>query len=420
MKILNIILCIFIFLLAAASAVFSYFLFEKRSQFVSSHQKMAAEISSVSSKLISGSKNATTPLNESALAHDQHDKLDSLLPNLSSQADNLITQRNTMADGFIGIANALSMGNVPAVAELQDMDTYKSHLPRIEESAHHVTASRNKMNMALITFASKYKINITDFISRPEEELKKIGEYITSIQEINDEYRKALRLAFSSADGRAKVLASSEISAAVRKRDIDTILKHIRSRIAQIKAIQRQLAAEKGISAGLRREVARGKSNLEKQMRNMNRISGELQRLKRHIGVSDTFQPWGDGSIEARSRMIGKITGVSKEYGYMVVDLGSRSVVYQLDRNGTRRPVPIKLDDTVEVIVVRGNEKNSDPNVWLKPDGAVQDSTVLAANDQFVTASRVRRVGEKESVIELPAGADVRIGDIVLFKYPAK
>lgn len=420
MKIINIILSIFIFLLAAASAVFSYFLFEKRSQFVSSHQKMAATISSVSSKLISGSKNASTPLNESALAHDQHDKLDSLLPNLSSQADNLIVQRDTMAEGFVSIANALQMGNPPPAAELQDMDTYKAHLPHIEKSARDVTSSRNNMNAAMIKFARKYNINVTDFIGRPDAELAKIAAYISGIQSVNDEYRDALRSAFSSADGRARVLVSANISPAVRKKDIETILKHIKGRIAQIKDIQRQLAAEKGVSAGLRREVARGKSDLEKQVRNMNRISGELQRLKRHIGVSDTFQPWTEGSIEARSRMIGKITGVSKEYGYMVVDLGSRSVVYQLDRNGARRPVPIKLDDTVEVIVVRGNEKNSDPSVWLKPDGAVQDSTVLAANDQFVTASRVRRVGEKESVVELPAGADVRVGDIVLFKYPAK
>ena len=46
MKIVNIILSILILLLSAATAVFSYFLFEKRSQFVLGWSKLAQTISS--------------------------------------------------------------------------------------------------------------------------------------------------------------------------------------------------------------------------------------------------------------------------------------------------------------------------------------------------------------------------------------
>ena len=34
----------------------------------------------------------------------------------------------------------------------------------------------------------------------------------------------------------------------------------------------------------------------------------------------------------------------------------------------------------------------------------------------FITSSRIVKVGEKESVVELPAGAEVKVGDVVLYK----
>ena len=51
MKIVNIILSILILLLSAATAVVSYFLFEKRSQFVSGWAKLAQTISSSAAEL---------------------------------------------------------------------------------------------------------------------------------------------------------------------------------------------------------------------------------------------------------------------------------------------------------------------------------------------------------------------------------
>ena len=78
MKITNILLSILILLLAAASAVFSYFLFEKRSQFVAGWAKMASAINKSAAELDrnSGLKPLADELSVSALSHEQFSSLD--------------------------------------------------------------------------------------------------------------------------------------------------------------------------------------------------------------------------------------------------------------------------------------------------------------------------------------------------------
>ena len=90
MKAVNIILSILILLLSAAAAVFSYFLFEKRSQFVTGWAKMARVISESSSALDQGSgTQIASKLTTAALAHENYAKLDSLIQELPTQSRTL-------------------------------------------------------------------------------------------------------------------------------------------------------------------------------------------------------------------------------------------------------------------------------------------------------------------------------------------
>ena len=77
MKAVNIVLSVLILLLAIAAAVFSYFLFEKRSQFVTGWEKMATIIqkSAVELDKGSGTKEASK-LTVDALSHRNYEKLD--------------------------------------------------------------------------------------------------------------------------------------------------------------------------------------------------------------------------------------------------------------------------------------------------------------------------------------------------------
>ena len=77
MKVVNVILSVLILLLAAASAVFSYFLFEKRGQLVGGWDKMATAINQAAVEIDrnSGTKVAKE-LTPEALGHTNYATLD--------------------------------------------------------------------------------------------------------------------------------------------------------------------------------------------------------------------------------------------------------------------------------------------------------------------------------------------------------
>ena len=98
-----------------------------------------------------------------------------------------------------------------------------------------------------------------------------------------------------------------------------------------------------------------------------------------------------------------------------MINLGVNSVVYQVS-NKKRLPVKLNLDDKVEVMVIRGNAANSNPDLWINKDGSVVSSAELVKKDVFVASSCIKKVGETECVLDIPVGADIKVGDIVLYK----
>ena len=142
-----------------------------------------------------------------------------------------------------------------------------------------------------------------------------------------------------------------------------------------------------------------------------------------------------------------------------MIDLGERSVVYQ-ESNGKKVPIALKLTSGIEVAVVRkpappvqqavkkdAEEAQTDPEalrgkVWYTESGKVISEGAGAKNAAnasaapvnreqaaaevkeksvvFIASSRIVRVGEVESVVDLPAGSDVKVGDIVLYKNQVK
>ena len=104
MKVTNIVLSILILLLSVAAAVFSYFLFEKRSQFVTGWGKMAQTINTSAAELDKGSgTRSASELTFAALSHENYANLDSLLPKLPAQSKKIINERNNLARALAAI-----------------------------------------------------------------------------------------------------------------------------------------------------------------------------------------------------------------------------------------------------------------------------------------------------------------------------
>ena len=85
MKGFNVFLAVLIFLLAATSAVFSFFLFEKRAQLVHGYGYLGAQVESATKLLDSNSgTNLASKLTTDALDHGRSEDLPKLLPEFIS------------------------------------------------------------------------------------------------------------------------------------------------------------------------------------------------------------------------------------------------------------------------------------------------------------------------------------------------
>ena len=401
MKIFNIILSIFIFILAAASAVFSYFLFEKRAQFVSGHEKMARAIYESSKALDAGSgTDEAQKLTPEALAHDKYADLDSLLPGLPNQSKKIIAQRNALAQSLWNIGDAIQMKNLGEIDNFRKAETYSGRMDAVVSEVATTIKRRDNAYRAFSDLAGTHRVSIRPQalvgaadIRAVRSILKPFSDFIQNVIGNSNAYRNAL--------SDVARIAGKRVSVVDAKRDagIKTV---ITAKVNEVNTLRGELTKVKRENIRLAGTVRSREAQIKAAEQKYKEVSNALSELKESIGVAKNYKPWRAGSEEARSRLYGKVTSVSKEYGYFVIDLGERSVVYQ-ESNGKKVPISLKLTSGIELMIVRdATDKEKTDKLLTKPT--------------FVTSSRIVKVGEKESVVELPAGAEVKVGDIVLYK----
>lgn len=421
MKVLNIILSIFIFIFAAASAVCSYFLFEKRAQFVRGHEKMARAIEKTAKALDDGSGTTyANNLSTKVLAHDKYSDLDSKLPTLDEQVGNIVKQRDAMAEALANATNKAAGENGSSkkvgIDSFKQIDQYSSSISGMSSELGKMIKNRDKAYNKLQAIAeNRGGINIAALKKGDDPELvfKAFSDFISNTIDNSNTYRTTL--------AEVAALAGGNVSVSDDQRDdgINEVKKVVKEKIGEVKTIEKKLS-EALTEAEKQKAIA--KKALKKEeaaKKNADKIAANLKKLRDRLGLSAEFVAWD--IEEARAHLRGVVTGVSEEYGYFVINLGSKnSNVDQKDSvSGTVQPVVTNLTSGVELMIMRSSDKN-DPNSWRNVDGAVINSVELAKKDAFVASSKIVKVGEKESVVDLPAGKKVKVGDVVLYKYDAK
>lgn len=410
MKILNIILSIFIFIFAAASAVFSYFLFEKRAQFVSGHEKMANAIYESSKALDNGSgTEEAKKLNPEALAHDKYSDLDTLMPILPNQSKKIIAQRNALAQSLWNIGETIKMKNVGDIEDYRKAESYTARMDAVVSGVAGTVEQRNNAYRAFSEVGSPYKVTISPQaltnaadIRALRNVVKPLADFIRNTVANSTSYRNALSEVSRIAGKRVNVADSK------RDADIKAVKEVVTKKVNEVNTLRGELTKVKRENIRLAGTVRSRDAQIRAAEKKFKDVSNALSELKESIGVAKNYVPWRAGSEEARSRLFGKVTSVSKEYGYFVIDLGDRSVVYQIS-NGRKVPIALKLTSGLELMIVREPDAKD-------AKAAAGDKSGKAVNYMFIASSRIVRVGELESVVELPAGAEVKVGDIVLYK----
>lgn len=213
MKVFNIIACVIIFVLAAASAVFSYFLYEKRVQFVEGWGAMSSAIQS-SAKTInrqSFDKNAGNKLTEAALSHKTYEKaaFEGTLKNLNKQSSDFVKQYENAIAGWDKMTQVIASDTENYAKRLKvvaDEDLAVEKLKFTNVDPESFAAQIDKYSKLSKDFVSKYDKTVKDlkvmtdkFDDMERKYNSKVKDY-NMLKERNDKISAALKDTTRKAD----------------------------------------------------------------------------------------------------------------------------------------------------------------------------------------------------------------------------
>lgn len=398
MKVVNVILSILILLLAAASAVFSYFLFEKRGQLTGGWDKMAAAINSTATELDrnSGTKLAGE-LTAEAIGHRNFDALDAKLPKLAAQAKQLIIQRDALADALRRIGSSVDMKNLGSADTFRNLNTYSTRKDDVINAVGDTIKRRNGVieNFARTANISlKIRLDTRKLRDGDRGEFRKFEDALRGVGDRRNTYESGLRQAGGHAGKNVNFPASGDYKAPTRtvigavndlKNRYNTTTRKLDEANRTIRARDNTIKQRDGVISNLRKTLARKDE--------------QLNDLKRALGLDisqDLPAPWKKGSDEARRAILGKVIMVDPHYGYLSTDLGKDTVVIQQIGNKASEVNP-DIVPGMELVVARGN--------------------LADGNCKFIARIKLEKVDAGCSIANIPEGVtDIQVGDIVYFE----
>ena len=393
MKIVNIILSILILLLSAATAVFSYFLFEKRSQFVSGWAKLAQTISSSAAELDKGTgTEVAKKLTPQALSHENYGKMDALLGELPKQSKQIIVQRNNLADTLARVSSASGMKDPVSAAKLSNINSYGSSRNVVVRGVQDVVSNRDRTYNNLIeTARSTIRVSVDR------------GKLLSGDASAFNEFKGKLRQIESQKrfyeDRFRDIARRFRVSIALNEKNYSTELKKITDAVnkyqSEYNSTKSELNKTKQVVVNRDRQIVWLQKNIANQKVVIADRDGQIASFQRALALpaaeAGGVKPWSSGSAEARAQLVGSVIAVNPKYGYIAIDFGKYSVVQQ--NIGNR---------VLEV----------NPNV--EPGMALIITRKEASKSDFITKVTIAKVGETTSIADIPSDAKpIKVGDVV-------
>lgn len=396
MKVVNVILSVLVLLLAVASAVFSFLLFEKRTQLLSGWDKMAAAINSVASSVDADSGSSFgTSLSRENLKHGNFAGLDAKMAEYRTMNEKLIKERDDMADALYRIGSLAKAKSLPGKADFRKFDNYSDAIDKAAVGVNDMIR-RHEDGMGAVARSLRYVgvgidskgvlENNSSAVAKLDTELKRTGM-------LKDEYENAIRLMAGEAG----------------LRNLQFGVKYKEDAERAVKAVQ-ELGRNKGKLDrdlyGANEDINRLKAEIENYKKEINDLKaavdlkekqlGEVKSLLKIDSKDDMPMPWKKGSTEARMAIYGKVIEVNTEYGYVGLSVGKATRVYQ--QLGPSRSVEI------DPVIVPGME--------LKVYRGLLDS----GNAQYVGTVKIDKVNDDCSIANLPLNLDIQVGDSICFE----
>ncbi len=400
MKIVNVLLCVLILLMAVASAVFSYFLYEKRVQLTTGWDKMATTLSKSATAI---DKTNETPiakdLTKEALGHTKYDSLDGNLSKYEKVLSDVLKQRDALAESLSRASGVV--GKTVDAKTLIDMNSSTS----AQSNAVKVISDTIKKHNALIDQITKMvnsalniKVNSSKLIQGDPDAVREVTEAFTQLKTRRQAYEKSIRDINSKTQAGVPNFDDKNLTASLTKsvQAVDKLNSNYKQALAKADKAEQERKE-------LTQQLAACNELIEHQRNTIHRREAQLNDLKRALGLElkDSLpEPWVRGSIEARRAIRGRVLEVNEHYGYVCINLGKKSLVEQRIGNKIVEIEPV-IETGMELVISRGD--------------------IEQPNAEFITRVTVTDIADDCLLASLPANSkQVVVGDLVYYELPNK
>jgi hypothetical protein len=398
MKVINVLLSILILLLAAASAVFSYFLFEKRKQLVMGWEKMATTMNQTAAELDKGSgTKVASKLSADSLGHNKYAELEQKLPELKKQAAAVIKQRDELSTAIRKIASIVEMQNIANLDEFKKLATYPANKTRVVRFVEEVKARQDDTIQMICSTARTVGVSIS------ADDLKG-SDYASSYRKLDSKI-KGIKGRFNNYQSYFYRIAN--IVGAPRPNFSDnqyySSIKNVTNYVQKLKnnynSNVRALASAKSKVNSLNGVIRTKNGQIAGLNKTVDVKEDEIKRLRVIISggpgkdATKVVKVWQPGSPESRRAVQGKVIDVNRKYGFVVVDLGSKTLVKQKIGKKINEVNPV-IKNNVDMIVARGLETKNGEYIGKIKLVKIHDNCAIANVVPGSTGEKKVRVGD--------------------------
>lgn len=403
MKKLNVGLSIAILVLALISAIFSIILFSKRSEFLAGWDQFAEAVSKSAATLDkkSGDNKLSRQLAMQRLDHTNVGQVGDILPELNKRSVKIIAQRDAFAEALRRSASIVGSRDIPSDDELCSLSGYEKGKNNIVNSVNDAINRRNaiynKLQQLFRQESGSLKSDL-DIAGLKEGKLSALDPVVDALQ------RNRSRISVYERNLQEISRVAGENSS-FRKGE-DDYTQSVGKITTAVKAQDEKVNKLQSDLTGANNTISKQQSEIEEKDRTIAAKDNEIadrnaliSGYRRALGLEDADAnsvPWKDGFSEVRSAWVGKIKEVNRDYGYVVIDLGSGTTVKQkLGKNFL--DVKVVPEKGMALVVARGD---------------------LASSADFVARVTLEEIGKEASTANIPLGANIKVGDIVYVAMP--
>ena len=395
MKGFNVFLAVLIFLLAVTSAVFSFFLFEKRTQLINSYGFMGQQYAEATKLLDANSGTQLAgKITQESLNHDRSANLPELMKEFIDMTKAVVNERDVLAGSLSNISRRLSASI--SQDKFARLDSYGASVKQLEAAVNQFRSRTDDIIRKISSSASRLGASV------PASQLHGSG-YARAYQSLDT------RIAFWTKRNKDYESRVRNVASAIGSKAPALSEKSYETDLNNLVTAARQVRSDKDKYHQNWKQEERTRKNLEVVIKNKDKSiaslkqtiqkrENEIARLNKVLGLESPREPMRDGSLEAlnlvKTQQKGVVLDVDNKFGFVVVSLGKNTRVQEQFGNRVN---------------------NVDPQI---PEGTILTvARDLSSGDaEYINKLKIVRLDDNASIaepIDKKGGKRIRRGDNV-------